>query len=157
MNLQPIAMLEIAVRHQLVTIFDRKVTLPFGERWLLVWGPHVCEYKAMQLKCFVSALANRAAVALALLLLALRKRHTQTSAINVEHHAVVTTRNATRLNLAVFQRGTSVYTVRVQQPNLARTISKCHQLFAHDHQESWRVGELNGHANRMPKPAHVLP
>ena len=60
------------------------------------------------------------------------------------------------LNFSVFQRCTPMHTVGMQQADTPGAIPKSHQLLTQDFQETRRVGELHGHAHRVPETSHVF-
>ncbi|MDT4850780.1 hypothetical protein FQZ97_849390 [compost metagenome] len=156
LHLKPIAVLEVAVRHQLVARQHGEVTLPLGERRLLIRRAHIGEDQAIAFHGLVCALADRACVFLGFGLFAGGERHMQTGAVHVEHHPVVAALDAPLLDGAVFQGGPAVHAVRVQHAHPAAAVAERHQLFGHDLQEARRVGQFHGHADRMPEAAHVL-
>jgi len=59
-------------------------------------------------------------------------------------------------DLAVFERGTAVHAVRMQQADAAAAVAKAHQFLAHDLQEARCVREFQRHAHWVPEAAHVL-
>ena len=89
MHLQPVAMLEVAVRHQLITIGNRVIAFPLWKWRLLLGRAHVGKDQTMTLEGLVGPLSDRTTIALTFFLFTLWERHAQTCAIDVKHHAVV--------------------------------------------------------------------
>jgi hypothetical protein len=156
LDLQPVAVLEVAIGNEFVGGQHGEVAFPFGERRLFFGRTHVGEHEAVALDGLVRALTDRACVLLGFRLFALRKRRMQAGAVDVEHHAVIAALDAALLDRAVFERGAAMHAMRVQQTDAAAAVAERDQFFVEDLQEAGRVGEFHRHADRMPEAAHVF-
>src|SRR5690606_36341216 len=112
LDLQPVGMLKVAIRHEFVALGDGEIALPVRKWGFFIWGAHVGKHQTMALYRFVRPLTDRATITLALFLLAFRERHTQAGAVDIKHHAVIAARDAMLLNLSIFKRRAAVYAMR---------------------------------------------
>ena len=149
-------MLEVAVGHEFVGVGDGEVAFPIGEGRLLLWRAHVGKDQAAAFEGLVRSLADRATVALTLFFFAFWEGHAQAGAVHIELHAVVAAGNAVLFNFSVFQRGAAVHAVGMQQADAAAPVAEAHQFLAQDLQKTRRVGQLHGHAHRVPEAAQVF-
>ncbi len=156
LHLQPVAMLEVAERHELVARQHGEVAFPFRKRRLLFGRSHVREHETVALDGLVRTLPDRARVFLRFGLFAFRKRYMQTRAVDVENHAVIAALDAVLLDRAVFERCATMHAMRMQHADAAAAVAKRDEFFVEDLQEARRIGQFHRHAHRMPEAAHVF-
>ena len=156
LHLQPVAVLEVAVGHELIGVRHREVAFPLGEGRLLVGGAHVGEDQAVALDGLVGTLADGAGVLLGFLLLTLWEGHVQAGAVHVEHHAVIAAADAVLHDRAVLERGAAMHAVRMKDAHTAAAVAEGDQLFAQDLQEARGVGQFHRHAHGVPEGPHVF-